>query len=127
MRLKLLALLLAGAAAVMSTATWAAEPSSLRVVAVQTTDLAAYTKALSELKAISTRLDSKMTIRAWQATFAGPDTQAVVVSLEYPGPTSALIGAWEKALADPGFAAKLAAMGSIRKIVSDSLYRELQL
>lgn len=126
MRMKLLALLLAGTAA-MSTAAWAAEPSTLRVVAVQTSDLAAYTKALGELKAMSARLDPKLTIRAWQATFAGSDTQAVVVSLEYPGPASALLGAWEKTLADPEFGAKMAAMGSIRKIVSDSLYRELAL
>jgi hypothetical protein len=89
MKKKLLALLLVGAAAAMSTTSWAADPSTLRVVAVQTNDLAAYTKALGEIKSILARLDPK--------------------------------------LADPEFGGKMAALGSLRKVLSDSLYRELKL
>ena len=63
-------------------------------------------------------------IRVWQATFAGDETGTVVVSIDYPDlaslahdaeiqATSAEVQAW------------IAGLASMRKIVSDSLYQEL--
>src|SRR5882672_3895543 len=62
----------------------AASADTLRVVVVQTTDAAAYVKALQDGAAILKSKGSAGRIRAWMATFAGPETGTVVVSIEYP-------------------------------------------
>ncbi len=101
--------------------------STLRVVSVSTSDVGAYVVELRKGKAMMAKLAPKMEMRAWQATFAGADTGAVVVALEHPGSLADFAAAWEKTLADKGMAEWLAGLGGLRTLVSDSIYRELSL
>lgn len=101
--------------------------TTLRVVAVSTSDVEAYVAELGKGKQMMAKLTPKMVMRAWQATFAGEETGAVIVSLEYPGSISAFATAWEKTLADKKMAAWLKGLGGLRELVSDSLYRELSI
>ena len=124
---KLITCILLGLIASLSTAAFADEHSTLRVVVVQTDDVGAYTAQLSEGNKMLTRVDSNFTMRAWQATFSGDTTGSVIVAVEYPGSLSDFAQAWEKALADEALAEWLAGLSGLRTIVSDSLYDELPL
>jgi hypothetical protein len=122
MALLLLALATFGAAEVR-----AAETSTLRVVVVDTKDLKAYLATLGEVKRLTATVTPKMVVRAWQATYAGPDAGAVIVSVEYPGSMSKFATAWETMMANAQIAQKMAELGNLRRIVGDSLYQELAL
>jgi hypothetical protein len=111
----------------LSTVAFADGHSTLRVVVVQTDDVGAYVAQLSEGKRMIARIDPKMTMRAWQATFSGNTTGSVVVALEYPGSLSEFAVGWEKALADEALTEWLAGLSGLRTIISDSLYNELSL
>ena len=110
-----------------SAATFADGHTTLRVVTVSTSDVEAYVAELGKGKQMMAKLTPKMVMRAWQATFAGQETGTVIVSLEYPGSLSAFATAWEKTLADQKMADWLKGLGDLRKLVSDSLYRELSI
>ncbi len=101
--------------------------TTLRVVSVSTDDVGAYVSELREGKKIMAGIDSKMIMRAWHATFAGDQTGAVIVALEYPGSLASFATAWEKILADKKMASWLEGLGDLRTLVSDSLYRELSI
>src|SRR5215470_10970081 len=75
---------LMGLAASLLFAAGAANAETMRVVVVQTTDVAGYVKALQDGQALLKAKGSSGTIRAWVATFAGPETGTVVVSVQYP-------------------------------------------
>ena len=111
----------------LSAATFADGHATLRVVAVSTSNVEAYVAELGKGKQMMAKLTPKMVMRAWQATFAGEETGAVIVSLEYPGSTSAFASAWEKTLKDKNMNAWLKGLGNLRELVSDSLYRELSI
>lgn len=102
----------------------AANATTLRVVVVQTTDAAAYVKALHDGQAMLKAKGSTGTIRAWIATYAGPETGAVIVSVEYPS-LEALAKDAAMMRSDADLRAWLASLGKLRKIVSDSIYEEL--
>jgi hypothetical protein len=123
----LITALIFAVATTLSAATFADGHTTLRVVAVSTDDVEAYVAELSKGKQMMAKLTPKMVMRAWQATFAGEETGAVIVSLEYPGSISAFATAWEKTLADKNMAAWLKDLGDLRELVSDSLYRELSI
>jgi hypothetical protein len=102
-----------------------AEATVLRVVVVETNDVAAYMGQLNTLKASLQRLGSKSTIRAWRARFAGPNAGSVVVAVEYADMAS--FAAEDSMIAkDAEYQATLKSMSQVRKIVSDSLYEELK-
>ena len=109
----------------LSAASFADGHTTLRVVSVKTSDADAYVAQLTKGKQMMAKVAPKMVMRAWQATFAGQEAGTVIVSLEYPGSISAFASAWEKTLADKDMAAWLKGLGSMREVVSDSLYREL--
>lgn len=111
----------------ISATTLADGHTTMRVVAVNTDDVGAYVAELREGKQMMAKLAPKMQMRAWQATFAGEAAGGVIVALEYPGSLSAFATAWEKTLADKKMAAWLEGLGSLRELVSDSLYRELSI
>ena len=111
----------------LSAASFADGHTTLRVVSVSTDDVDAYVAELGKGKQMMEKLTPKMVMRAWQATFAGEETGAVIVSLEYPGSVSAFATAWEKTLKDKDMAAWLKGLGDLRELVSDSLYRELSI
>lgn len=102
-----------------------ASASTLRVVVVQTTDVAGYVKALQEGQAILKSKGSTGTIRAWVATFAGPEAGSVIVSVEYPN-LEALAKDTALMRSDADLKGWLQKLGTMRKIVSDSIYEELK-
>ena len=101
--------------------------TTLRVVSVSTGDVGAYVAELRKGKQMMAKISPKMEMRAWQATFAGEETGAVIVALEYPGSLSEFATAWEKTLSDKQMVEWLKSLGNMRKLVSDSLYRELSI
>ena len=101
--------------------------STLRVVAVETDNVKAYADEIGNGRKIMEGINSKMTLRAWQATFAGGNTGNVVVALEYPGSLAEFAVAWEQLLADEKMAKWLSGLSGLRTIVSDSLYTEIAL
>jgi hypothetical protein len=103
-----------------------ANAGTLRVVAVQTSEVAAYTKAvLTDGQALLKRKGSPAQFRVWQATFAGEDAGTVVVSVEYPN-MEALAKDMAMLRSDPELLAWLAGLGKMRKVLSDSIYEELK-
>ena len=111
----------------LSAITLADGHTTLRVVSVSTSDVGAYVAELRKGKQMMAKISPKMEMRAWQATFAGEETGAVIVALEYPGSLSEFATAWEKTLSDKQMAEWLEGLGSMRELVSDSLYRELSI
>ena len=102
-----------------------AQAAVMRVVVVQTSDVAAYTKELAQVQAHMTRLGGGATIRSWRARFAGSDTGSIVVSVEYKDMAEfAAIDA--KMRDDAANVATMKNMDAIRTIISDSLYDELK-
>jgi len=124
---KIITVILLGLTMSLSIPAVADDHSTLRVVAVQTDDIGAYVAQLSEGKKLIQAIDSKFTVRVWQATFAGEATGAVIVGVSYPGSFGDFAMAWEKMTADHGVAAWLGGLSGLRTIVSDSLYNELPL
>ena len=108
---------------VSSTAS-AQKTTVIRVVIVKTDNPAAYAQALEEGKAIMKKAGLPTNIHVYQATYAGPDTNAVAVSIEYPSMV-ALAEAEAKLRADKDYATWIKGLDKIRTIVSDSIYREL--
>ncbi|HSB62140.1 MAG TPA: hypothetical protein VLI67_10495 [Vicinamibacteria bacterium] len=96
----------------------------LRVVVVQTENAAGYAKALEQGNALLKSKGSSAVIRVWRARFAGPDTGAVVASVEYPS-LEALARDDARMASDPELRAWLQSLAKLRKIVSDSVYEEL--
>jgi hypothetical protein len=101
-----------------------AEPTIVRVIVVQTDDLDAYLKELQRGEALRKRIGAGGVLRVFQARFAGPETGAVVVTIEFPSLT-AMAEADTKLSADAEFQTWLKGLDKLRKIVSDSLYEEL--
>ncbi|MEH6567487.1 MAG: hypothetical protein V7709_00315 [Halioglobus sp.] len=99
--------------------------STMRVVAVQTSDAGAYVVELRKGKQMMNKIAPKMVMRAWRATFAGEGAGTVIVSLEHPGSLSTFASAWEKTLADKKMAEWLSGLSGLRQLVSDSLYEEM--
>jgi hypothetical protein len=102
----------------------AANAAALRVVIVQADDVSAYTKALSEGQKLLKDLGSTGKLRAWLARYAGPDSGAVAVAIEYAD-LETLAADEMKNSKDPAFQAWLKSLGKQRKILSDSIYVEL--
>ncbi|PKG97735.1 hypothetical protein [Paraglaciecola sp. MB-3u-78] len=124
---KLITLILLGLMLSLSTAVFADELSTLRVVVVDTDDAGAYIAQLNKGSLLIKAIAPKMTIRAWRATFAGDSTGAMIVALEYPGSLADFATAWDKVQADKSVAQWLAGLAELRKIVSDSLYSEIEI
>lgn len=102
----------------------AAQATTLRIVVVETQDAAAYAKALEKLEATLKSKGQQVTIRVWRATYAGPETGAVVVSAEYPS-LEALAKSIDLIASDADLRGQMSALDKVRKIISDSIYNEL--
>lgn len=124
MKPTVLALLALASFLAMSATSLAADPTVLRIVAVETRDAEAYLREIEKGRAHLKRLGSPGTIRVWRARFAGAQTGTVVVSIEYPS-IAALASDDEKGASDAEFQAWLKGLDKVRKVVSDSLYQEL--
>lgn len=124
---RLITSILLGLTLSLSTAVYADGHATLRVVAVQTDDAAAYVEQLKNGNRLIQKVAPKMTMRAWRATFAGDATGTVIVGLEYPGSLADFATAWDKIQADKSVAKWLAGLSGLRTIVSDSLYNEISI
>jgi hypothetical protein len=100
------------------------EPTVLRVLLVQTADVPGYVHEVESLRALLKKANVADNIRVWQATYAGPDTGAIVVSIEYPN-FAALAKANDALRTNPELAAQMAKINKIRKVLSDSLYNSV--
>ena len=107
----------------VSQAAHAQKTTVLRVVRIQTDDVATYLKGLEQGKSIMKKLGLTQNLRVWRAQFAGPDAGSVVVAIEYPDMAS-FAAAEAKTSADPDYQEWLKGMLKVRKVVSDSIYRE---
>ena len=107
----------------ISQAAHAQKTTVLRVVRIQTDDAAAYMQGLDRGKSIMKKMGLTQSIRVWRAQFAGPETGNIVVAIEYPDMAS-FAAAEAKTNADPEYQEWLKSMMKVRKIVSDSIYRE---
>ena len=96
----------------------------LRVVVVQTDDVAGYLEQLERGKAILKKADSASTFRIWRADFAGSDTGSIVVSIEYEN-IQAFAADLAKLADNAEFQTWRKGLDKIRKVVSDSIYSEL--
>src|ERR1700677_138733 len=105
----------------------AALPASatLRVIAVQTLDIKAYRHEVETLQDEFKKEGLPVTLRVWRATYAGPDTGTIIVTLEVPD--LATLAKVQDAVMKPNSAlgATMKRIEAIRKITSDSLYEEL--
>jgi hypothetical protein len=102
----------------------AAAPATLRILVVQPSNLQAYVHELGIVQGILKKAGAPGTVRVWQAQFAGVDAGTVVVSIEFAN-LAALARYYELAKSNAEFAAELAKLAPMRKVVSDSLYQEL--
>lgn len=102
----------------------AAEAAILRVVVVEPSDTAAYLKAVEQGKALFKSKGNPGIIRAWRARFAGQDAGAVVVSVEYAN-LETLAKEEARLQTDPEMRAWLQSLDKLRKVVSDSIYEEM--
>ena len=101
-----------------------AQAATMRVVVVETSDAAAYVKAIEQGKALLKSKGSPAAIRVWQARFAGDKAGSIVVSVEYPS-LEALAKDDAMMSSDAELRAWLQSLDKVRKIVSDSIYSEL--
>ena len=124
---RLITSILLGLTLSLSTLASADGHATLRVVAVQTDDAAAYIKQLKEGKQMIQKVAPKMTMRAWRATFAGDATGTVIVGLEHPGSLADFATAWDKIQADKSVAKWLAGLSGLRRILSDSIDNEISI
>jgi len=107
----------------MSQGAHAQKTTVLRVVRIQTDDVAAYLQGLERGKSLMKKMGLTNNIRVWRAQFAGPDAGSVVVAIEYPDMAS-FAAAEAKTSADLDYQEWLKSMLKVRKVVSDSIYRE---
>ena len=116
--LAIMGLALGSAAALPASAT-------LRVIAVQTLDIKAYRHEVETLQDEFKKEGLPVTLRVWRATYAGPDTGTIIVTLEVPD--LATLAKVQDAVMKPNSAlgATMKRIEAIRKITSDSLYEEL--
>ena len=103
----------------------ASNAATMRVVVVETSDVAAYVKALEEGKALLKKKGSPSVLHVWYGRYAGPDVGHVAVTIEYPS-LEALAKDDGMMRTDPELSAWLERLSKIRKIVSDSIYEELK-
>jgi hypothetical protein len=111
----------------LALASTAALPAStvLRVIAIQTPDIKTYRHEVETLQGEFKKEGLPVTLRVWRATYAGPDTGTIIVTVEVPD--LGTLAKIEEAVMKPNSAlgATMKRIEAIRKIASDSLYEEL--
>jgi hypothetical protein len=111
----------------LALASAAALPAStvLRVIAIQTPDIKTYRHEVETLQGEFKKEGLPVTLRVWRATYAGPDTGTIIVTVEVPD--IGTLAKIEEAVTKPNSAlgATMKRIEAIRKIASDSLYEEL--
>jgi hypothetical protein len=124
MRRKLTTLLAATILLGVSFPLHAVDAPVLRIVVVQTDNPDAYLKEIERGRGILKRLGST-TLRVFQARFAGDRAGALVVAAESPSLTT-FAKDEDKATSDPEYQAWMKDLAKLRKVTSDSIYREMK-
>lgn len=112
------------ALALASTAAFSA-PATMRVIVVQTNDIKSYRHEVETLQGEFNKAGLAVKLRVWRATFAGPDTGTIIVSVEVPDLATLAKAAEAGNQPNSAIGATMHRIEAIRKIVSDSLYEEL--
>jgi hypothetical protein len=102
-----------------------ANANTMRVVVVETTDVAGYVKGIEQGRELLKRKGSPAQLKVWVARYAGEAAGSVVVSVEYPN-IEALAKDDTAMSSDAELRSWLAGLARIRKVVSDSIYEELK-
>jgi hypothetical protein len=99
--------------------------TTLQVIAVQTSDIKTYRHEVETLQDQFKKEGLPVTLRVWRATYAGPDTGTIIVTVEVPD--LATLAKVDDAVMKPNspLGATMKRIEAIRKITSDSLYEEL--
>jgi hypothetical protein len=122
---KLILSILAIMGLALASATALPASTTLRVIVVQTSDIKTYRHEVETLQGEFKKEGLPVTLRVWRATYAGPDTGTLIVTVEVPD--LATLAKIEDAVAKPSSAlgATMKRIEAIRKIASDSLYEEI--
>jgi hypothetical protein len=122
---KLIASVLAVMTLALGSTAALAGSTTLRVIAVQTSDIKTYRHELDTLQGQFKQEGLQVALRVWHATYAGPDTGTLIVTVEVPD--LATLAKVEDAVKKPNSAlgATMKRIEAIRKITSDSLYEEI--
>jgi hypothetical protein len=102
-----------------------AEAAVLRVVTVETTDVPSYLKEVERGNALLKKGGSPARMRVWRGLYAGREAGTIVVQLEYAD-LGALARDNERFSRDPEMQAWLKSVERLRKVLSDSVYQELE-
>jgi hypothetical protein len=108
----------------LSSAAFAQKATVLRVVVVKADNASAYLQEIEKGKEIMKKAGVQAQIRVWQARFAGPETGAIAVGIEFPS-MAAFAADTAKINASSEYQTWLKGLDKVRTIVSDSLYTEL--
>lgn len=107
-----------------SSAAFAQKSTVQRVVVIKTDNVDAYLQLIDKGQEIQKKLGIVVPTRIWQATFAGPNSGTIVVTIEFPN-MAAFADAYAKLNASSDYQAWLAELAKTRTIQSDSLYKEI--
>jgi len=102
----------------------AADSALSRVIVVQTADVPGYVHEVETLQALLKKASQPATLRVWRASYAGPETGTIVVTVEVPN-LAALAKLEDTIRTNPDISAEMKKISAMRKIVSDSLYELL--
>lgn len=102
-----------------------AQAGVVRMVEVETADLRAYLKVIEDGNALMKAKGLPMRLRTLRARFAGDKTGRLVVVVEYAS-LAELAETDATIKKDPELKAWFESLSKARKVLSDSLYEELQ-
>jgi hypothetical protein len=107
-----------------SLAAIAADPAVARVLVVQAADVPGYVHEVEALQGLLKKIGQPATLHVWRATYAGPETGTIVVTVEVPN-LAAVAKLEETLRTNPELVAEMKKINGMRKIVSDGLYEQL--
>ena len=99
----------------------AADTAVSRVIVVQTADVPGYVHEVETLQALLKKAGVPATLHVWRATYAGPETGSIVVTVEVPN-LAGIAKVEDTLRTNPELAAEMKKINGMRKIVSDSLF-----
>jgi hypothetical protein len=106
----------------------AAEPEGsavMRIVTIQTADVRTYAHELSVEEGMLRRVGINCAFKVWQAQFAGPESGTIIVQLQFPS-FEMFARYLDAGRTHPELLPQFNKFNpSLRKIVSDSIYREV--
>ncbi len=103
---------------------FAADAHVLRVIVLQPVDEAAWLKEVAVVRGLAQKAGLEFSLRVLRGTYAGSDTGAYVVELEFPN-LAALARYHDTMRSNADLVAAGARIRRLRTVISDSLYDEV--